>query len=618
MKLKFCLGPAVSLAAAVIIMGLGAGCAGGDDQAPIRVRDLSFFTQADALDFHHRVSTLPAAGPNNTRLLAWTAPGDDGTKGQASGYDFRFIMVADLARFHLTDPAQAFQLHWDQAHQLYQEPYPLSAGKLEEFFLPRVAMGDTVWFAMKTRDEIGQDSGISNLAGPLRIGRLEVPVRPAAGDTVAGFGLRLAPGGDLNGDKRMDLIVANPSLATVSVIYGRPDQDLIQRKPNTQGVKVLRALPELTPALVITGNTAEAFGQAVAGISRINDDGIYDFAVGAPAADSGAITDAGAVYVFYGSKTLPTALAADDANVILTGLNAGDRFGAAIAPLLDINQDQRNEFVVGAPGALSGRGAVYIFKASTLAAGDASTAAVEIWGGSAGDGFGSVVAPIGDVNGDQLPDFAVAAPEKNGGAGFVYVFYGGNAGMAKFSGLGTGRAVIDLSQPAVKADVTIRGSFPARRFGKSITAGGNLQGHPDSAYDFAVSGGNTVYVFFGGTGQTLPFPPLGPLTTGNDADASARLSGSAAEDFAFALAGPGDLNLDQADDLVVAAPEADRCYIYSGPIQTGQTPAETMLSPRAPGQRFGAALSGVNDLNLDGFVDLIIGAPLAGEAFFSF
>lgn len=607
------------LAVCLLSVWMGAACElEGDDVPPGRITDLHFFDRADALQFQHRVSEVAAAGLANTRLLAWTAPGDDGFDGQASLYYLKYMRAADLARFSGTDAEKKFLAHWDEARNLTGEPYPRPGGFLEQVILPQLAMGDSIWIALSSADETGQESPVSNVLGPLRLGRLSIAVRPAPGSTVAGFGESLAGAGDFNGDGLPDLLLASPAEGKVYLVLGRKNADLIKKLPNTQGINTLRAITELTPVFSIAGNTAEYFGFAVSSLFRINSDSLADVAVSAPAADPGGRLNAGAVFIKYGSKNPPAVLSASSVDVVLAGQAAGDSFGFSLVPGFDLNQDTRNEFIVGAPGAFSGRGAVYIFKAAGLASGDAGTSIVEIRGESVGDHFGAVVSSLGDVNGDLIPDFGVAAPERTEGgdvaAGAVYVFYGGNAGVIKFSGLDSGRTVIDLA--SAKADVTIRGTGAGRRLGKKITASGNLAGDNDGAHDFALAGGETVYVFFGGANQPLPFPRQSVFGEGTEAMASVILEGTPGEGFGAALIGPGNLNRDAADDLVVGAPAGDRCYVFLGPLSTGQK-AEVIFAPAA-GKRFGSALAGVGDFNSDGFVDLLLAAPLAGEAYFSF
>ena len=87
-------------AASIMVLGaawliMGVSCAEGDEDSPGAVSDLNYFWQADALVWNGRVSAGSALGPADTRLLAWTAPGDDDYDGQSSLYDLRFVTVSD-------------------------------------------------------------------------------------------------------------------------------------------------------------------------------------------------------------------------------------------------------------------------------------------------------------------------------------------------------------------------------------------------------------------------------------------------------------------------------------------------------------------------------------------
>jgi hypothetical protein len=284
---------AVCLAAAMA----GGSCAEGDDHSPGRVGDLHYFWTADALFFNGRVSQGDTTGSADTRILAWTAQGDDGHSGEASLYDIRYVTAEVLAQLGAADGMVALQSFWDQAPQLFGEPGPRKAGRLEQFFLPRINPGDTVWFAMRVVDEIGQESKTSNIAGPLRIRRLNIPVRPRPGDTVDGFGRALAGAGDLNADGYPDMLLGSPDQGVVAVVLGGANNTLIKAQPNDQDIPVLTAVPELTPAMSLKGDTADEFGGSLAGLFNLNGDALNDMGAGAPGLDDGATAKAGAVSV---------------------------------------------------------------------------------------------------------------------------------------------------------------------------------------------------------------------------------------------------------------------------------------------------------------------------------
>jgi hypothetical protein len=83
--------------------------------------------------------------------LTWTAPGDDGSSGQAAEYDIRYAA------------AQITETNWDTATQVSGEPKPQTAGSSETFIVPGLSPGSTYYFAIKTRDEVLNESALSNV-----------------------------------------------------------------------------------------------------------------------------------------------------------------------------------------------------------------------------------------------------------------------------------------------------------------------------------------------------------------------------------------------------------------------------------------------------------------------
>ena len=109
--------------------------AGPDTTAPAAVTDLRLRTPTQ-----------------NTMALAWTAPGDDGTGGTATSYDIRFSKAA------ITDA------NWDQATPLAPilVPTPKPGGQVETIVATGLNSGTTYYFALKTSDEVPNQSGLSN------------------------------------------------------------------------------------------------------------------------------------------------------------------------------------------------------------------------------------------------------------------------------------------------------------------------------------------------------------------------------------------------------------------------------------------------------------------------
>jgi len=84
--------------------------------------------------------------------LQWTAPGDNGSYGQATGYDVRYA----------TSPID--EGNWAAATQCTGEPAPKAAGQLESFIASGLSPSTTYYFALKAVDEESNWSALSNVA----------------------------------------------------------------------------------------------------------------------------------------------------------------------------------------------------------------------------------------------------------------------------------------------------------------------------------------------------------------------------------------------------------------------------------------------------------------------
>jgi len=85
--------------------------------------------------------------------LSWTAPGDDGDTGIASGYDIRY------------STSLITESNWNSAVQVSGEPSPSVAGTTESMTVSGLDAQTTYYFAIKTSDEIPNESGLSNVPG---------------------------------------------------------------------------------------------------------------------------------------------------------------------------------------------------------------------------------------------------------------------------------------------------------------------------------------------------------------------------------------------------------------------------------------------------------------------
>lgn len=253
------------------------------------------------------------------------------------------------------------------------------------------------------------------------------------------LGSSLAAIGDINNDKRSDFIIGTPS-DRAYIIFGAA----------TFTASLDVAALSGNNGLTLTAATAnDRFGDAVAGGSDINGDGIDDFVVGAPLVNSaGAL--GGRAYVFYGRNIFPATLSATSATgtggFAINPVAGGDFLGTSVAMGRDINNDGRDDLSVasfasdlgandsGSAYVIFGRQSGSPFPASlSVSSLDGSpNSGFTLHGAGASDGLGVPVAFAGDLNGDDVGDLvAGAAANDSGGSasGQSCVLFGRGAGF---------------------------------------------------------------------------------------------------------------------------------------------------------------------------------------------
>jgi len=97
------------------------------------------------------ITDLLAKNPTTSSVsLLWTAPGDDGLEGTAESYDIRYY----------SEPITG--TNWPIASQFDGEPAPNTAGQAEMVNINGLDEFTTYFFAVKTTDDAGNTSGLSN------------------------------------------------------------------------------------------------------------------------------------------------------------------------------------------------------------------------------------------------------------------------------------------------------------------------------------------------------------------------------------------------------------------------------------------------------------------------
>ncbi len=307
----------------------------------------------------------------------------------------------------------------------------------------------------------GNSTGVVADGGVIELSSLNNADKPAG--LVISIGpseTSVSNAGDINGDGIDDLLIGAPfadpnanNSGVTFVLYGNNTGVLANG-----GEIDLRDLnaPGNPTGLVINGiDEDDLSGRSVSNAGDINGDGIDDLIIGVRYGDPNG-NNSGETYVVFGSSSGVVAnggvielaelnSAGGVAGLVINGVDTNDRSGISVNNAGDINDDDINDLVIGAPsadpngnnsgttyvlfgdndGVLANGGVIELVDLNTLG----NPTGLVINGINAYDGSGGSVSNAGDINGDGIDDLIIGAVGGDPNAnlsGETYVIFGIN------------------------------------------------------------------------------------------------------------------------------------------------------------------------------------------------